>query len=86
MGWDGSGSIQENRAESNRDFGVVCVNRYTHTMSLLLYMSMSVFVFVLSDYYYGHSLLTVAEVDDYLSVIIAEESEIFVPPSTLSLP
>lgn len=75
MGWDGSGSIQEERAESNRDFGVVCVNIYTHTMSLLLYMSMSVFVFfVLSDYYYGHSLLTVAEVDDYLSVIIAEES------------
>ena len=65
MGWDGSGSIQEEeRAESNRDFGVVCVNIYIHTMSLLLYMSMSVFVFfVLSDYYYGHSLLTVAEVD-----------------------
>ena len=87
-GWgrDGSGSLQEEkRAESNRDFGVVCVNIYTHD-ELPIYVHVCICFFVLSDYYYGHSLLTVAEVDDYLSVIIAEESEVFVPPSTLSLP
>ena len=45
---------------------------YTHD-ELPIYVHVCIFFFVLSDYYYGHSLLTVAEVDDYLSVIIAEE-------------
>jgi hypothetical protein len=86
LGWDGSGSIQEERAESNRDFGVVCVNIYTHTMSFL-YMSMSVFVFfVLSDYYYGHSLLTVLKLMITLASSSLKRVEVFVPPSTLSLP